>query len=113
MSHSSDKPLTSKQRNVQNKSLLILLKNKLEVKMSVLSMKYSTIETKEVDRIGYNGFLFPVKAEVRRITSFFFLMSFEMVNCKHRSRIYAQVCVFCRRSNLWEIVTVLFESKFK
>lgn len=52
--------------------------------MSVLSMKYSTkctIETKEAVGIGYNGFLFPVKAEVRRITSFF-LLSFELVNCK-------------------------------
>ena len=95
MSHSSDKPLTSKQRNVQNKSLLILLKNKLEVKMSVLSMKYSTIETKEVGHIGYSGFLFPIKAEVRRITSFFFLchLKWSIVNTDQESM---HKCVFCR-----------------
>ena len=39
-------------------------------------MKYSTIETKEAARIGYNGFLFPVKAEVRRITIFYFFCHF-------------------------------------
>jgi hypothetical protein len=29
------------------------------IAMRLLSIGYSTIETKEADRIGYNGFLFP------------------------------------------------------
>ena len=41
----------------------------------------------------------------------FFLLSFELVNCKHRSRIYARVYLFGWRSR--EIVAVLFESEFK
>ena len=45
---------------------------------------------------------------------FSFLLSFELVNCKHRSRIYCtthECNLFCWRSR--EIVTVLFESEFK
>ena len=71
----ADKIEKKKETNVlETRFNIIELKNNICMNICI---RYTTIDTKEADRIGYNGFLFrirtQVKAEVR--TGFFFRMS--------------------------------------
>ena len=60
--------MPSKQKRKKETNVLETRFNIIELKNNIcmyICIRYTTIDTKEADRIGYNGFLFRIRTQVK------------------------------------------------